>query len=511
VSSQLNQKIKKSLFLFLISSTAFALRFFPTLWAYLRRGKKVFMGIVSGPNLEDLWTYLAEVMMGKKGHFLLLKEYGTDPQEAFFIRTLYLYLGQLARVFSLRVETAYFLAAYFFCLALAWSLFSFSQHFFKKISHRLGLVALTLLTCSLIVPEAQPFLSLLQPHFILSHICLIWLAHFCLDYYDSSSLKPKPRKLILIFFSGLVLSSVHVFMNWLMAGLFFFWALFSSQAGSRSRFSLWPVFSLVASSLPMTTYLLYLQKSNSFFNFWLESNVFSTLSGFFFLSQLGIFLFLIPFALVWVKKNKKIIFLFFWFLIPFLFLFSPLTWRRRFFEGWWLPSSSLALLGFLYLYPRLKKMNHFFQTCLFMVCAPFLLIGTLGTILLEINLVIYHPDAFYTSTEMAEAWAFLQPNCNFSKIVFTDKSSGVQLPAKSGCRANIGHPHLTFNFEQRESEIKKLKAGEASSREIASLFQKQKIDFVFFSREIAQKAGLQKVKNLKLVFENEEFVIYETL
>jgi len=508
----MKRKIKTGLSLVLIGSVAFFLRWFPILKAYLERGNRILLGVDLSLNIGDIWVYLAEMLMGKRGSFLLLKEYGVDSQEKFLIRLPYVYLGHLARVLNLEVETLYLLTAYLLTLGLALVLFRFSSLFFKKLSWRIFSVVLIMLSGPFSLGlsiEAVPFFSISEPHFVLAQICQVLIFCFFLGNGLSGSKKKKVKTLVLIFLVGLILSLIHVFLNWLIILILFFWILIFYNSKEIKEKYLIPLLILVFSSLPMSLYLFFLSKKSLFFQYWLVQNRLASGSPLLYLLELGIFLFLIPFALKLAKRNKKILFLFTWLVVQFLLLYFPVNWQRRLIEGWWITASMLASLGIFYLWIKNKQKTTILKIfCGFMI---FLLAfaSNFSLVVAESTFSVFGKKNAFASYAEKEAWDFFLSRCDFSKIIFTDFPRGLYLPAKTGCRANLGHPDLTYDFSKRLAEAENIFTGRIKTVELESFFDKNEITYVFSSQGEAEIAGFNKLSNLKLIFENKEFLIYE--
>lgn len=500
-------KGKTFLILFLIGSSAFILRWLPSFWAYLQKGKRVFLGINALVNLGDIWVYWADMMMGRQGNFLLLKEYGIDPQESFFIRLPYVYLGHLSRLFNLPVEIVYLMAAYLLSLALAFVLFHFSRLFFKKDSWQLLAVSLALLSGPLtpsLPAEAMPFLALIEPHFILAQIFLVLVFLFFLRSESSDTRKQKLKNIIYIVAAAMGLSLIHVFMNWVAVAILSAWLVVSFILWREKR-NLIPLFWLVIASLPMTLYLFWLAKRSLFFQNWLDKNRLSLTPPLMLLLQLFFPLLFLFFFLKVFKTNRKALFLLVWLGVQFLFAFSPVDWRIRFNEGWWITCSFLAALGVFSLYQKWRSRG----IILTLIIAPFLFISHFSLLLAEVEVIFKRQDLFSVSQAEAETWDFLLPRCDFSKIVFSNLPRSVYLPGKTGCRSALGHSHLTFDFLRRRVDLERINHGEISPVDLESFFQERGIDYVLLSQEEARIARLSEVNHLKLVFENEEFIIYQ--
>jgi hypothetical protein len=504
------KRFKTFVSLLVISSLAFFLRWFPTLWAYLKRGKKIFLGINSFPDLEDIFVYLANILEGKKGHFLFVNQFGSGPQGKFFLYSPYLLLGHISRILNLNPEVAYYLGAYFFTLFLTVALFLFSRLFFKSFRWRLFAVVLCLLSggLSLALPiETTPFISLIKPHVILAHASLVLIFYSFLSLANCPKQRVKKLTLTLLF-ASLLLSLIHVFMSALAIVVLIIWTFLFTP--NQEKKLLLPLKVLIFASLPISVYSLYLARNPLFSQTFISQNTIPSPAPFVRLSQLGIGLLLIPFSFSLIKKNKKIILLFLWFLIQFGFTYLPVSWQARFIGGWWIPCSFLITLAiFRFIREKNQPWRIVFLT---LIVLPLLLINHFKLIFIEVFYMPFaKPSLLYVSRQETQAWNFLKKRCQFSTVLLSNPAQGMYLPAKTGCRSFIGHNIQTFDYYQKLSQVEKILSGEIGESELENFLEKEEITYVFLPQQEAQKAGLQKVKNLKLVFENEEFVIYETL
>ncbi|MBN1262802.1 MAG: hypothetical protein JW991_00420, partial [Candidatus Pacebacteria bacterium] len=497
---------------FLIGTGAFCLRWLPTFWAWLKRGERVFLGVYNLRNVEDIWSHWAAMYQGRAGRLLFTNPYGPEVQGRFLIYLPYLLLGRLSRLINISLETAYFLASLFLTLALALAIFKFSRLFFKN--RRWCLLAAGLVLFSgpilfLFPSEAVIFLSFTQPYFILAHLCLILIFDHFLRFENLVSVKQKARSIIVILLAGLGLSLVHFFMNLLVAVILLLWLFFSffNQSGRKTNWR--PLVWFLTSSAPVSLYFVFLSQNPLFVRTWISQNIIPSFPPFLVLLWVGFIIFLIPFSFFQVKKNSKVAFLIIWFGCQFLFTYLPLRLQRRFVEGWWLSVVFLAVLGLRFIWQKNRKKSFSFQLG-FLLCL-FSLAGNLALVFTQFFLLADPVEdvSLYVSPAEVEAWHFLKPNCHSAELVLTDYPRGVYLPSKTGCRSFIGHPVITHDYRAKSQDWQKLFSGEWDSAKTNDFLKESKIKFVFLPHETAQKTALAGISSLKLIFKNEEFVIYE--
>lgn len=257
----------------------------------------------------------------------------------------------------------------------------------------------------------------------------------------------------------------------------------------------------------MSFYLFLLSRDIDFLATLINQNLLFSDSPFLVLSQLGPFLFLIPFAFYSFKKNRQNLFLFVWLVVHLLFSYFPVVWQRRFIEGWWISASFLSSLGLFYLWQKWKPRRLSFLF-LSLVIFSLSLAGNLSVLLVETYLLPQREGNVYVSQKEAAAWQSLVPFCDFSKVVLTDWPRGSYLPAKTGCRTLIGHHIQTPDFSHQLMVLEKITKGEMDSVELEKFLKKEGVDYVFLPKNEAQMANLSEVKNFNLFFENEEFMVY---
>ncbi|MBN1263111.1 MAG: hypothetical protein JW991_02015 [Candidatus Pacebacteria bacterium] len=503
--------IKNALICFLIGFLAFALRFFPTFLAWLKRGEKVFIGTNSLLTQEDVWVYLGDIMVGKKGHLLLRPLFGSGLSKPLWVKLQYVYLGHLARFLKLSPEPVMILASFFLTILLALFLYIFSRLFFSKNGWRFLAVAMVLLIApfeGFFQAEASTYLSLLMPHFVLVHLCLILLIYlFLLKTW------PKPRAFFYFFgfLAGFFLSLVHFFMTGLVIFIFvlgmIFWPIFRKKENIYLSGLLFLVF------LPFFILIMPTLINNSFFGGWDEGYrvTFSEL-----LYNLIPFIPLLGLSFKPAKKDPKIAFLVLTFLTQAgLCLLLPvpaaqIRSRQRFFEGAWIWVNLLSLIGFYSLWQQLRKgIQPVYLKIVFLICSPLFLSGNLGVLSAELGWIRPENVRLYATRAEALAWQFLEARCDFSQVVYASLPRGIYLPSKTGCRSFIGQRSETPNYKTEFFKQKSILAGEVGPDQLADYFKEKKIDYIFFSSRENESAGMEPVGGFREIYGNEEFVIYE--
>jgi hypothetical protein len=496
-----------------IGSLAFFLRWLPTFWAYLKRGKRVFLGASSLFSLDDIWVYWADILVGKKGHFLFVNQFGSGPQGKFLIKPFYVFLGHFARILNLSVELSYILASFFSAFVLAGSLYFFSKLFFKEKRWRLLAVGTALLSGPLSIAvtfPAIPFLSLLYPHFILVQSLIVLVFYAFLKLEKESSLQRKNLLNIIVFLSGFFLSLIHAYMNILVIFILCIWILVSFLFRPKRKL-ISPFIIFFVASAPMLAYSFFLTKNYLFSRIFIDRNILPSPRPLKIFSQLGICLLLIPLAFKKTRKNPLVFFLFIWLIVQPLFAYLPVHWQVRFLEGWWIPVSLLSVLGFSTLYQKLKKKSLAWSLLSISLIACLLFSLNLGVIFTEMFFSALLEPSLYVSHEESHAWNFLKKRCQFSTVLLSDPARGMYLPAKTGCRSFIGHGIQTFDYYRKRAQVEKLLTGKMIQAELESFIKTEEISFVFLPLISAQQAGLEKIEKLKPVFNNEEFIIYKAV
>jgi len=221
---------------------------------------------------------------------------------------------------SLGPEIAYFVLCFLLIFFLVWIVFSFTNFFFQKTSHRLWVVFLVLfssLPFSEFLVDSTLFFSLEMPHLIFDQVCFLTIFYLFFKRDLLKKGKEKQKNLFFVFIIGLALSLSHVFINWMLTAILFFWFVFSSSVLKKKNSRSF-LLSLFFSSLPMSAYLLWLSWKNEFFRYWLGENQFPALPFKFFLPWLLLFFVSFFFLPALAKKNKpmkeRVIFLLFFFI-----------------------------------------------------------------------------------------------------------------------------------------------------------------------------------------------------
>ncbi|MBN1263112.1 MAG: hypothetical protein JW991_02020 [Candidatus Pacebacteria bacterium] len=501
------KKLKDLLFVFLVGTGAFSLRWLPTFLAWLKRGDKIFLGANSLINPVDIWVYWGGVLQGKVGYFLSADIYGSRGQEGLLLKMFYLSFGHLGRFLNLKVEVAYLVGSYLGTLLLAYAYYKLSSLLFRDTfwRHLAFLVALAGKPFLLRLPDeaysAASFFILNFPHYIFDHLGIVTIIYLFLR-------ENQPSKKLLIWglLAGFLLGLGHFFMGWLV--LFLLAATMVVLPAFRKRKNLLLILVVLAAVLTMTL-LSFPTLLKSYYGLELTSSA----AGTFGLKNLiWPLVFFVLLALLFLVQGKKRPWLLFFSLAPIfqllLILSCPFVWRLRLFNSLLIPTSFL-LIAVSQLIGHQLSGNKTVKKVLFIFLLAYCFVDSFYLLLSEISWIRDDNPFLYVTQSEAQAWQFLKKRCDFSQVIYADWLRGIYLPAKTGCRSLIGLKSETPDYKAGVLKQVSILSGRVNPDNLVDYFIEEGVNYIFLTHLQARSANLAAVENLNLLYENEEFVIYE--
>ena len=504
---------KKELFLVLVLAlSASLLSLMPTIWSYLKTPPGFwFVGFYFFYDPWDVNVYLNALRQGFNGRWLYQNPY--DPTSAALpIYFLYLFLGHLARLFSLSVPWAYHLASVFLTIIFFYALYLFLAFVFREKNWRLASLFLItfgggigwlfyqkILFADLAFPVTTVFQTLHLPHFLLNQA--LFLTTFLLSLWAISV--EKRTLSLLSALSGVALTFVHPYSLLLVVlvfGGYFLLAILAKKNLARffyltPQFAIWIVFLLFF-------YLLLRQTP------YLTLNYPPPPSPFYFLVSYGLLTPLVILGAInfWHRKEEKTLFLLSWLLIHFSapYLFPP---KVLAFKGFFIIVGITAIWGLKWLGSLIKYPWAVYFWVLFF--STFSAIFTTIILLIPIYSSQVKPWTYLTYEERG-AFDFLSRNSKEGEIVLASSLIGNFIPANTNNQVYFGHEASILNFQERRRNISEFYAGKFSALPHQFL-KKEKIDYVFWGPKEKELGGLDLTKEpyLENIYQNEKVTLFK--
>jgi len=422
-------------------------------------------------NVQDGNSYLAKMRQGYEGEWLYRLAFSPEDQRGILVFTLYLGLGQLARLTGLPMMALYHAGRIVGAAAMLLTTYVLAAELTTEIGARrwafaiaafgsgLGLVSqligratIGFVPVDFYTPEANSFYSILtNPHFPLmaafEALALLWVFK-----------PPFPRQPLVVQCIPLVLVGLGVvsFAPYLgpvvgvvvVAGLA---VLRPSDSGIYVRTA-----ALGAAMIALLAYNLWELQTNPAIMEWARQNqtpsppLLDTLMG------LGVWL---PLAVVgayrvW-KTNRPVsravaAALVVWIVLTLVLMYVPYPLQRRFVGGVFMPVGILAGVGTHWVVTSLLSLRRV------LVLAVLIAFGfsSNGLILLVTFTAPRQADTkMYLTNDEAAALNWLELRVSPDDVVLADTRLGNFVPGWTGARSVYGHSIETMNAEAKQAEV----------------------------------------------------------
>lgn len=502
----MNQKFlfSEKFFIILIAAIAIAFNLLPYIYErQIDNADKTYIGAF--PVLIDKPAYLAEMTQGEEGEWKTINKFTSEPQKPAFIYTFYIFLGHIARLLDISVETTFLLSRFAFGIILMAAIVYFIRQFIENETQRKIAYLFAFFSSGLnwLIPAAQrsvdPWTIDAMPIIRFSHFPHITFANallliiFLLIYKSFASKKTAPAIAagVIAFFLNLILP-YHGILAYTVILLFSTALLIKNKITNFEHLRYAIVFFLISS--PSFFYLLYLTKLNFI---WANINKAailppSSLSGLFF--SFGLILIFAFIGIYEMNKRKNNCSLFFslWIFAAFFLAYSPLIiiQQRRFLEtGFYVPLSVAASFGIMGIYQYLKNIRAKTSRLNFIIFPAiivilFLLIGNIKN-WLEFKALLDFRDEerIYIDTLNIEAMRWLRQNSLPDSIILSSFADGNLIPYYANRAVYIGHGPMTIDLEDKLKKVEDFYSEKYSPGEMLEFLKKENINYVFYSDE----------------------------
>lgn len=280
----------------------------------------------------------------------------------------------------------------------------------------------------------------------------------------------------------------------------------------------------VLATLPVLLYLLYSFSQNDVYLQW-KSLDDSTSNSAIQLPSPSIFIFLLSYGLlialasigikwIWMKHpHLPHLFLIAWIVAPPLLIYIPFSDQRRLLEGAIVPLTILAILGLRIIILTHIKTPHrqkllrtqviFWSSLSSMFFIIFILY--IGVFSIQSPLYIERPKA--------DALLWLGQNSEDDSVMLAEHTTSNQTPSLANLRLFIGHSIETIHHPAKQDLVSSLYCDELLPDERHVLYQKYRIDYVFYGvaeRELAneQEASSTWQEELELIYDENGYQIF---
>lgn len=505
---------KEFLWVILLGFLASFLSLAPTILAYLETPSGFwFAGFNVLFNPWDINTYFANIRQGINGYWLYHNPYLTIPSPPLPVYLPYLFLGHLARIFSLPVPIIYHLSAIFLTPLLFLVIYVLISFFLKERKIRLLTLCLVvfgggigwmffpenLYLADFSFPDATIFPSLNFPHFILNQT--LFLATLLLSFL--SFLYRKIKFSFLASAAGFLLAFIHPYSLFVIFFIFLGYLLlfFLKRRSLGGIIYFFPQFFFWGLTLAVFYYFLrdsaglYIQEMRT------PEAILMVLS-YGILSPLA----LVGAVILWRRGDAKSLFLFSWLVFHSLALYLPFSFQRHFVKSFFVIICLSAVLGVKKLVGYLKNpWPVYFWFFTFSIFSQIVAIVVLLYIAGKTS-----TQWVYLRIEEKKAFDFLLNNSQMNEGVLTSYRIGNFLPANTNNRVYLGHNMLSSNYEEKKERTESFYSGRLDVPSYQFL-KNEKINYVFWGPEEKSLGDfdLTKESYLEKIYENEKVIIFK--
>ena len=520
-------------------------------------------------NPEDSQTYFAKMATGYRGDWLYTVPFTAELHDPFFVGSLYITLGRVARWLGVSLTAVWHAARFLFGVPMFLTTFAFIGLFFRRPRGRWAAFLLAAMGSGLgwflfligepylldafpidfKMPEARPFFTALTyPHIALTTALMLasfWLTLKAL--HDAAGRWPYATA------AGVVNLLIGIAHPLLVYVIFAAGSLYWLALAVRARRILWGegfalglTFVLLA---PLVLYYSYTVSTNEVFAGWNAQRE-GTLSPPWphFIIAYGPYLLLAAlYALrdrlpaqsqdVFLEGSKGArdsgnsaetapwLFLWMWVLTVALLVYAPLNSQRRFVQGVHIALSILATAGLLEIaLPWLRTTRPF----RWLVARPrysaagltrLLLAFFLGFMMLSnfylltsvsVSAVVQQPDPIFRPAAEAEAAAWLQEHGDMGDVVLASYQTGNYVAARSGVRTVVGHWAETISFDEKRAAVGAFYDGGTDDANRRALLARYGVDLVWWGPRERELGTFRPggAPYLKPVYENHGISIF---
>ncbi|MEK9183239.1 MAG: hypothetical protein AAB849_01910 [Patescibacteria group bacterium] len=340
---------KNTLFLYFLSLAMIVITTLPYLWNYFERPNDAdytWIGVYNPVDVPGYYSYIEQV---RQGHYTFIDLLTGEIQTQRFFNIFWLAVGLIAKGLNITPPIAFQLARILLIPLLVWTLKKTIDFFYPTKHWRYLLTASLFVSgpSALMVPEATPFASMFfSGHFLLSWILLLWSIMLIIDSF-------RRQSWYCAFGAGFINLLFFQFHPYYAPLIFLFViaSLVYNLIETPRLKILWLALPPLLLPLPALLYYFYLWVNDP--RFYASAQLNQTLSPAWWITLFSFGL-LGPLAIAGIvillrdkQWQETHTYLFFWLIITWLLLYSPLSTQRRFMEGLIIPIGIFALIALI--------------------------------------------------------------------------------------------------------------------------------------------------------------------
>ena len=493
-------------------------------------------GIFTGNllNPSDTNSYFAAMRIGEQGDWLYRMPYSAQSNQPLPLFSLFILLGHFARLTSLSLPLVYHLSR----IAFAGMFVAFSYRFISRQTEDtnerklamfillftagygwamvilFGIEAPQTLKPDIWIFDAVSFGSILGfPHFVLNMTLMLWMLMAGEDFVRGRGWGNTSRSIL----AGLGVSLIHPYQFAVVGATLGLGVVTASAKHGHLRWGgFWRLFLILlpGSALALRLAYLSLNVPYSFLKSWLEpGDTYPLWSLFILYGPILVLGFLGTWSALRAYRTK-IPLAAFWFLVVFVLLSLPVTFQRRFIEGWHVPVALLAAVGWhrqalpmlsKLLTPRAARRIISFVLLSVIVTPVFLLSVTFSQV------VDPRPgNPAYVFSDELGALEYLRRNSGHEDVVLAHYYSSNRIPAFVGVRSFVGHYSLTPFFVERLRQVDDFFRSNTTDEARLGLIEQFGISFIYYGQDERTLGGFSpdQVGYLQLVYSSPTVSLY---
>lgn len=492
----------------------------------------------------DYQVHVACIQIGLQGEWLYSNLHTSESVRPAFVRTFYIFIGQVGRLLPLSPPVLFELARWCAGLWMLLTMYVFAARFLWAISLRRvaflfcalssGVGWLMLMLTWQPQPDVSPidfwlldlygFFSLLTFPHIAMVMALSWTTVMAmLTHWETN----QNRWLIIGLVMVLVAQMIQPFAPFVVDVVLSIYAV-GLFVARRHAFPLRSLFLFAVVQIPLGIY------STTFFFFDLvwqsftQQNLTLSPSPEYYLLGLGAIGVLAIWGGVRVSRRRfdEANVLLVWIVVVAILVYLPFQFQRRFTEGIIGPLAILATMGLGYgLLPMLSRWkdyrrglanwrypHHRARAVIVMLIIAMTMPSTLYLVFGGALLSVLRSPQLFDSIDVVDAIDWLGANAGRGDTVFSAERTGALIPARIGHRVFLGHPMETADYDRKTETVARFFSPEMQDDERIRILRDCRCRLVFYG-PAEQALGMLKpdAENLRLEYSNRTVNIYRVL
>ncbi|MBT3241316.1 MAG: hypothetical protein HON98_03560 [Chloroflexi bacterium] len=474
----------------------------------------VFGGFLFNPL--DSHSYISKMRQGFQGSWTFKLAYTLEPADGAFINIFYLFLGHIARWFSLPLVFTFHLFRLLFSALMFWVLFTFTAKIFSNKTWRwtafvlasigsgLGWLGIPfdLVASDLWVAEMFPFLSAnTNAHFPIALALQLWIL---MPRENEHITWSKGIKLSLAIF---ILTIISPFGIVLILAVKIGLLILRWLRKTDWQIILKEVIIIGLFSGPLLIYYLWISRDHPVLSIWSSQNLTFSPPPWDLIISLSPALIIAFFAVkkFWRTDRKEVQTLLVWMIVCILLVYIPFSLQRRFLQGLFIPISLLAIFGFEAWFEKSPKYKKVSLMLLFFLVVP----TNLLLLLTALFGVQRHAPEFYLSRDEQVAMVWINENVSVEAHFLASADIGSYIPSISQVFVYYGHPFETIDAENKLQLLEDFYSGKISDPE--SWLEQSDIEYIFYGPKEQSIGQLSKMLPIMEIYRSGDVSIFQVI